>query len=122
MFLFYICPRSLVLENANKLGEFHMVFLDEAADKVMLKINMKDDLIEQWFSAQDGVESLPHPISGAALAIDPEQAAQISSLLPAMFMPNGTQTEVSAPPMTIHDVIEAISQTDVGAAFRTRVF
>lgn len=110
MILFYIAPRQLVLDNCHRLPSgLHMVHADEDAGTVVVKINMKDEITEEWWCSQPGVEPLPHPIIDHGKPVKDEHADKLKKF--------GVKKG-----HTIHDVIEKIAAHHTGKAFRTRVF
>jgi hypothetical protein len=73
MKLYFICPKQLVIDGTHEDGtphkdrfvEFH--WIDTSDGKILLAARFSNEHAHEVWSTTEGVESLPHPLSGDSI-------------------------------------------------------
>lgn len=98
--LYYIAPLDIVRMHQDYFANgCHMVWYDEAAQLVIVKVRHLEEADEEFWASQPGVRPLPHPLKEQSVKLDDEHVQKLGH--------HGLKQGHK-----IHDLIDRISHPD----------
>jgi hypothetical protein len=98
--LYYVAPLNTVRAHQDFFRHgCHMVWYDEAAELVIVKISHAEDADEMHWARQPGVEQLPHPLLDQTTELEDKHVQKLGH----HGVKNGDR---------IHDLVKRISHPD----------